>query len=204
MLVVQAGLSGSPRRRPLDTRTPNPPSPAVISYTTASVNNNYLPLRQRHQRRRVRLQQSTACTTAPGITRSTKTWHTRNRDAYVDVSARRPQHQRHQSPPRREATAQTATHRSTAPASHPSGRWSTTSTSSSAPHDFVSFRSDFLSDKKGQRTGYADQVTTRGTLIAESLDRFHHPDPPRDPLRPRLGPPLLRPGQGHQSVHRRH
>ena len=32
------------------------------------------------------------------------------------------------------------------------------------PHDFVSFRSDFLNDKKGQRTGYAGRLT-EGTLM---------------------------------------
>ena len=31
-------------------------------------------------------------------------------------------------------------------------------------HDFVSFRSDFLNDKKGQRTGYATKYS-EGTLM---------------------------------------
>lgn len=33
-----------------------------------------------------------------------------------------------------------------------------------SPHDFVSFRSDFLNDKKGQRTGYATKYS-EGTLM---------------------------------------
>jgi hypothetical protein len=33
-----------------------------------------------------------------------------------------------------------------------------------SPHDFISFRTDFLNDKKGQRTGYATKYT-EGTLM---------------------------------------
>jgi hypothetical protein len=38
-----------------------------------------------------------------------------------------------------------------------------------SPHDFVSLRSDFLNDKKGQRTGYATKYTETTLMLSHWL-----------------------------------
>ena len=60
-----------------------------------------------------------------------------------------------------------------------------------SPHNFLSFRSDFLDDKKGQRTGYATRYS-ENTIHVVSLDRQHGADSSRSAFRASLGPEGLR------------